>query len=131
MDNKFPSNKKFGFLFTLIFIILSGYFYLYKYSNFLIIISLIIATTFLITALIKPIILKPFNVLWFKLSIFLSKIVNPIILGIIFYILITPIAIITKIFGRDILKIKYTNKITYWINKDKIDYDKESFKKQY
>tara|TARA_B100000029_G_scaffold504528_1_gene583553 strand:- start:288 stop:677 length:390 start_codon:yes stop_codon:yes gene_type:complete len=127
---KIPSNRSFGFIFSILFFILSIYLYIFNnssYFNFFLIISLII---FLI-AIFVPKILSPFNNIWNRFSILLSKIVNPIVLGIIFYLIITPIGIIAKLFGRDILKLRKNNVKSYWTDKEKIKYDKNSFKNQY
>ena len=74
--------------------------------------------------------LSPFNLLWFKFGLLLGKIVNPLIMGIFFFILITPISLITKLFGRDELRIKRKSVTTYWINKDTAQ-ESTSFKNQY
>ena len=127
---KITSNRSFGLLFSVIFFIISLYLYVFInsfYFLFFLIISLII---FLISTFM-PKILRPFNTMWYKFSVLLSKIVNPIVLGVIFFIIITPIGIMAKLFGRDILKLKKRNVKSYWIDKEKLNYDKDSFKKQY
>ena len=118
-----PSNKKFGIFFSLIFLIL----YLYLSNNFFLITSVI----FLFLSLFYSEILQPLNNLWFKLGILLGSIVSPIVLGCIFFILITPISIIGKIFKRDHLKINLDKNIkTYWIRRDN-SFAKEDFNNQF
>ena len=73
-------------------------------------------------------ILSPLNLLWFKFGILLGKIVSPIVMGVIFFLVVTPISIILKIFGKDILNLKFNNNKTYWIEKDG---PKSNMKKQF
>lgn len=131
MESKLPSNKKFGLLFCFIFLIIGFYFYLYSFSQKLIIAAFIISLIFFSISILKPSLLKYLNFIWFQFSLILSKIINPIILGIIFFFVITPFALIAKIFGRDILKIKKGTKGSYWIKKESDEYSKESFRKQF
>jgi len=74
------------------------------------------------------IILSPLNLLWFKFGILLGKIVSPVVMGIIFFLVVTPISIILKIFGKDVLNLKFNNNKTYWIVKDG---PKSNMKKQF
>ena len=73
-------------------------------------------------------ILSPLNLLWFKFGILLGKIVSPVVMGIIFFLVVTPISIILKIFGKDVLNLKFNNNKTYWIVKDG---PKSNMKKQF
>ena len=72
---------------------------------------------FLILGLINSIILTPLNRLWFKFGIILGKIISPIILGIIFFLIVTPTGILLRLFGKDVINLKYNNESSYWINK--------------
>ena len=127
---KLPSNKKFGYFFSLIFILISGYVYLQN----LIIVSLtffLLSLIFLIISLFCSKLLLPLNKAWLKFGVFLGKIISPIVLGLIFFFLITPVSLITRAFGRDELSLKKTNGKSAWkvINKNK-DYS-TSFKNQF
>ena len=82
-------------------------------------------------ALTKPAILKPFNKAWFWLGYSIGKIMNPIILGIIFFILITPISLLTKILKRDELRLKLIRPKTYWRIRDSFEVKIESFRNQF
>ena len=82
--------------------------------------SLIIASIFLILGLINSKILTPFNIVWFKFGIFLGKIVSPLVMGVIFFFVVTPTAIIMRLFKKDLLNLKYNNSKSYWIKKDEI-----------
>jgi large-conductance mechanosensitive channel len=58
------------------------------------------------------------NKIWFKFGIFLGKIISPIIMGIIFFLVVTPIGLIMRILGKDLLNLKFNNKKSYWIEKN-------------
>ena len=79
--------------------------------------SVIISLIFLILGLLNSIILTPLNKLWFKFGIFLGKIISPIIMGIIFFLVVTPIGLIMRLIGKDLLNIKYSDNKSYWIEK--------------
>ena len=132
MNNKIelPTNKKFGLVFFIFFVILSTYFFINDNLIILPLILICLAIIFLTLAILNSSLLSPFNLLWFKFGLLLGKIVNPLIMGIFFFILITPISLITKLFGRDELRIKRKSVTTYWINKDTAQ-ESTSFKNQY
>ena len=77
----------------------------------------LISLMFFILGLFNSKILGPLNQIWFKFGILLGKVVSPIVMGIIFFLVITPISILLKIFGKDVLKLKLNNNETYWIKK--------------
>ena len=83
---------------------------------------------FLILGLMNSKILSPLNLLWFKFGILLGKIVSPVVMGIIFFLVVTPISILLKIFSKDVLNLKFNNNKTYWIVKDG---PKSNMKKQF
>jgi hypothetical protein len=128
-----PSNKKFGFLFAFIFLLLAIW-ALWK-SNFpLSLVFISVSVSFFLLALIYPEKLIKLNRLWFQLGLLLAKIFNPLILGVIFFFLITPVALVTKLFGRDELGIRSKkNKLsdTYWKSREPLGPDSKSFKNQY
>jgi len=78
----------------------------------------IISLIFLILGLLNSKILTPLNKIWFKFGIFLSKIISPLIMGIIFFLIVTPIGLIMRIFGKDVLNLKYNKNQSYWIEKN-------------
>ncbi len=108
-----PSNRKFGFFFTFVFIVLAAYFYYsdnvaWAYS------CIVAALLFLLVTLIKSDALLPLNKLWMRFGLLLSMIVSPIVLGVIFFGLFTPYALIMKVFGRDELRLKIKKVETHW-----------------
>ena len=112
-----PSNKKFGLFFTFVFMLGAGYFY--SKATFDIAYGFVITAviTFLLTML-KPHFLLPLNKLWMRFGLLLGMIVNPFVLGIIFFGIFTPIAFIMKLYGRDELRLKFRKKNTHWISRD-------------
>tara|TARA_B100001027_G_scaffold207366_1_gene171729 strand:+ start:1373 stop:1756 length:384 start_codon:yes stop_codon:yes gene_type:complete len=116
MENiKLPSNRSFGFVFAALFFLIGIYPIIHseELRNW----SLLIATLFLLLGAINSKILNPLNFLWFKFGIYLGKIVSPIIMGIIFFLVVTPIGLLMKMFKKDLLNLKYNSKKTYWIKK--------------
>ncbi len=109
------SNRNFGVVFFVVFFAIAIYPYLN--NGDVIIWSLIISIFFLILGLINSKLLTPFNKLWFKFGIFLGKIISPIIMGGIFFLVVTPIGIIMRLFNKDVLNLKFNNNKTYWIEK--------------
>ena len=112
---KISSNKNFGIVFFFVFLIVS----LYPLLNGGIIRywSLVLSILFLILGLLNSNILTPLNKLWFKFGIFLGKIFSPLIMGLIFFLVVTPIAFIMRLLGKDVLNLKYNNNNSYWIEK--------------
>ena len=112
---KISSNRSFGIVFFIVFLLIALY-PLLK-DNDLRIWSLVISFIFLILGLINSKILTPLNRLWFKFGLLLGKFISPLIMGIIFFIVVTPIGIIMRLLMKDLLNLKYNKKETYWIDK--------------
>ena len=113
---KISSNKSFGIVFSVIFLIIA----LYPLTNNenIRLWSLFISIFFLILVILKSKILTPLNKLWFKFGIFLGKIISPLIMGVIFFVVVTPIGLIMRLFGKDVLNLKYNKNQSYWIKKN-------------
>ena len=123
---KVSSNKSFGIVFSIFFFLISIYPLLNNDPIYYW--SLFVSFIFLVLGLMNSKILSPLNLLWFKFGILLGKIVSPVVMGIIFFLVVTPISIILKIFGKDVLNLKFNNNKTYWIVKDG---PKSNMKKQF
>ena len=115
---KISSNRNFGIVFSFIFLVIAIY-PIFNGSP-LRIWALVISFIFLILGLTDSKYLNFFNFIWFKLGLQLAKIFNPIILGLIFFVIVTPIAILMKILNKDLLSLKYNSNISYWIDKPEI-----------
>ena len=111
-----PSNKKFGYFFSFVFLIIAIYFYYIEIIIFSYAI-LILFFVFLFLTIFKPNLLLPLNKLWMNFGLLLSYIVSPIILGAIYFLIFTPTALITKLVGRDELNLKFTKKGSNWKNR--------------
>ena len=114
-DIKIGSNRSFGLVFFVVFLLISIYPFL-KDGNIRIW-SLIISFIFLVLGLLNSNLLSPLNKLWFKFGLFLGKIISPIVMGIIFFLVVTPIAVIMRLLKKDLLNLKFKENTTYWINK--------------
>ena len=114
-DVKIGSNKSFGIVFFIVFLIISFY-PLINQENIRVW-SLIISLIFLLLGLSNSKILNPFNKLWFKFGMILGRIISPIIMSIIFFLVVTPIALIMKLSKKDLLNLKFNKTSTYWIEK--------------
>ena len=113
---KIGSNKSFGLVFFIFFLIVS--FYPLLNGEDIRKWSLVFSVIFLVLGLTNSKILNPLNKLWFNFGIFLGKIMSPVIMGIIFFLVVTPIGLLMRLFGKDILNLKFNNKPTYWIEKN-------------
>ena len=122
---KLPSNRNFGFVFFIFFLIIALWPVLNE--NEIRLWSLLISIFFFILGIINSKFLTPFNKVWFRFGIFLGNFISPIVMGFVFFLVVTPTGLIMKLFGKDILRLK-KNKTTYWINKDR---DDSSMKNQF
>ena len=124
---KMSSNRSFGIVFFFVFLIISLWPLINE--NPLRVWSIFIAIIFLILGLINSKLLTPLNILWFKFGRLLGFIVPPIVMGIVFFVVVTPTGLIMKIIGKDLLNNKYNkNNKSYWINRDK---NKSTMKQQF
>tara|TARA_B110000008_G_C16698075_1_gene455523 strand:+ start:55 stop:459 length:405 start_codon:yes stop_codon:yes gene_type:complete len=125
-----PSNKKFGYFFTVIFFLVGIYFYLegsYKIAYTLTLMGIL----FLITTLIKADLLFPLNKLWMRFGLLLGFIVSPIVMGFIFFGMFTPISFLMKLAGRDELRLCFKKKISHWILRGDSSLKTGTFKNQF
>jgi hypothetical protein len=115
---KISSNRNFGLVFFFIFLVVSIWPLTHNESPR--IWSAIISLAFLILVLTRSKLLTPLNRLWAKFGIILGSIIAPIVMGVVFFLVITPIGLVMKIIGKDLLSIKYDKKKeTYWVKRDK------------
>ena len=115
-NKKLPSNRSFGFLFFVVFITIG----LWPIANnesiriWLILIALI----FFILGMLNSKILTPLNKMWMSFGVLLGNFVSPIVMGIIFFGIVTPTGLLLKLFNKDILNLKKSSNDTYWLKKD-------------
>jgi len=80
--------------------------------------ALFASILFLLLGIINSKVLTPLNKIWFKFGILLGKIVSPVVLVIIFFLVVTPTGLIMRMLGKDLLKLKKNKNKTYWIKKE-------------
>jgi hypothetical protein len=116
MNNiKAGSIRSFGIVFFFVFIIIALFPLLNNHE--IRIWSLIISLIFLFLGMVNSSLLKPLNLIWFKFGFFLGKLIAPIVIGIVYFIVVFPTFLLLKLFKRNYLNIKYErNKNSYWIN---------------
>ena len=124
-----PSNRKFGFFFASVFALAFAYFSFHEeilpaYLFGISFLAILVVTSF------KPDALLPFNKLWMKIGVLLSMIISPIVFGVIFFGIITPVGIFIRLIGRDELRMRNLNGTTNWINRTH-QVTSESFRQQF
>ena len=129
INNALPSNKNFGIFLSSLFFLGALYSFFILQSNLF---WYLITISFLFAAISYsyPRVFYPVNWLWYYFGIILGKLFSPIIISLLFYIIVSPIAIVVRTTGRDELKIKKNKKNTYWVKRSK-SLTKESFSNQY
>jgi hypothetical protein len=111
------SDKNFGVIFS-VFFFLIGLWPLLS-LNSIRVWSICLAIIFLVLSFFRPNILRPLNNSWVKLGEILGKIIAPIIMALIFFTILTPISFLVRILGKDLLKLKFSKKNSYWIQRKK------------
>jgi hypothetical protein len=124
-----PSNRKYGFFFTFVFAVAAAYFYNAASMSWAYTFA-VSSVIFLGVTVVKADILLPLNKLWMRFGLLLGMIVSPIVLGIIFFGIFTPIAVLMRISGRDELRLKFNKKPSHWISRSE-PIKSESFKHQF
>ena len=114
-DIKLPSNRSFGLIFFVVFLIVA----LYPLINNedIRVWSLIICLLFILLGLLNSKILTPLNKIWFKFGLLLGRFISPIVMGTIFFFVVTPIGFLMRIIGKDLLNLKFNKEKSYWIEK--------------
>ena len=113
---KLPSNRNFGIVFAIVFMIVALWPLLNQ--NEIRVWSLTISFIFLVLGLINSKLLSPLNKVWFKFGLILGSIIAPIVMGIVFFLVVTPTGLIMKALGKDLLGLKRNKNNTYWLEKD-------------
>ena len=126
MKTKKNSTKSFGILFFIVFFVI-GVWPVFNSEN-LRLWSIILSFLFLISGLTNANFLNPLNRTWIKFGEILGKIIAPVVMFLIFFVLITPYSFVIRIFGKDLLKTRLSNKTSYWIKREK---DAGTMKRQF
>tara|TARA_B100001248_G_scaffold248577_1_gene220997 strand:+ start:74 stop:460 length:387 start_codon:yes stop_codon:yes gene_type:complete len=113
---KIPSNRNFGIVFSIVFLIIALWPVLNQ--NEIRIWSLVISLIFLVLGFINSKLLSPLNKIWFKFGLILGSVIAPVVMGIVFFFVVTPTGLIMRALGKDLLKLKKNKEGTYWLDKD-------------
>ena len=114
--NKKKSNtRSFGILFCIVFLLIAIWPLIS--SNHIRYWAIILSITFLILGIVNSKLLSPLKDYWIKLGEILGKVIAPIVMSLVFFIILTPIGIILRIFGKDLLKLKKNKKSSYWLSR--------------
>ena len=113
---KISSNRSFGIVFFIVFFLIAIYPLVNQES--IRYWSIFISIIFLILGLLDSRILTPLNRLWFKFGIFLGRIVTPLIMAIIFFLVVTPIGVLMRAIKKDLINLKLNTNKSYWISKE-------------
>ena len=116
-QNKLPSNRSFGILLSIVFAAIA--FWPLLNLGEIRVWSVIVSSIFLLLGLINSKLLYPLNLIWVKFGELIGKIVAPLVMALIFFIILTPIGLFLRLIGKDLLNIKLNNNKTYWIKRDK------------
>tara|TARA_B100001057_G_scaffold477554_1_gene546896 strand:- start:409 stop:795 length:387 start_codon:yes stop_codon:yes gene_type:complete len=109
------TNRSFGIVFFIVFLII-GIYPIFNGADVRAW-SLIISVIFLILGILNSKVLTPLNKIWFKFGIFLGKIISPLVMGIIFFLVVTPIGLLMRFIGKDVLNLKFNSHKSYWVEK--------------
>ena len=121
------SNKSFGLLFFVVFLIIG--LWPLKNGDSINIYFIIFSAFFLILGLINSKLLSPLNKSWIKLGEILGIIIAPVVMALVYFVILTPVSLIVRIFGKDLLGLRFLkDKDTYWIKRKK---NLGSMKKQF
>ena len=113
---KLPSNRNFGLVFFIVFMVIALWPLLnqseIRYW------SLSISLIFLLLGIMNSKLLTPLNKIWFKFGLLLGSIISPIIMGIVYFLIVTPTGFIMRVIGKDVLNLKKNAKNSYWLEKN-------------
>lgn len=124
------SERSFGIIFATVFVILG--FLPLAGSKSPLYWSFIVAAVFLLLALVAPTALAPLNQVWFKFGLLLHRIISPVIMALLFYIVITPTGFVMRLLQKDLLRLRYDRtEESYWIRRDSSDSEASSYKNQF
>lgn len=129
---KLPSERSFGLVFTAAFALFALWWYFRRDNEIAAMLSLAVAAGFLTAAFVVPRILRPLNILWMKFGLLLSRIVNPLVMGLLFFLVFLPIGIVLRLSGKDPLRLRRDPQAaSYWIPKSEADPQTSSMRNQF
>ncbi len=131
-DVKAPSERSFGITFAVVFALLAAFSYWHRGAGNTFYVTLAVSGIFAVVTLVAPRILRPLNLIWLKFGLLLHKVVNPVIMGILFFGIFTPMGVVMRVFGVDFLRTKRKLAMeSYWIAKGDENIPDSSMKNQF
>ena len=120
------SNRNFGLVFFIVFLLIA--IWPLKDNESIRIWAIVISFIFFILGILNSRLLTPLNLIWVKFGEYIGKILAPVVMGIIYFFVLTPIGILMRLIGKDLLKMKFSKDNSYWIKREK---NINSMKKQF
>ena len=114
---KINSNRGFGIVFFVVFLLISIWPSIEGQS--IRIWALTVSLIFLVLGLLNSKLLSPFNLIWVKFGEVLGRVIAPIAMGVVYFIIITPIGLFMRLIGKDLLRTKFSRNNSYWIKREK------------
>jgi saxitoxin biosynthesis operon SxtJ-like protein len=131
-DVKAPSERSFGITFAVVFALLAAFSYWHRGAGTTFYVTIAVSMVFAVVTLMAPRILRPLNLIWLKFGLLLHKVVNPVIMGILFFGIFTPMGVVMRMFGVDFLRMKRKPATeSYWIAKSDDAIPDSSMKNQF
>ena len=125
-----PSDRKFGIFVVCIFGLIAAFGFLTS-ESFMGLSAVLLAALFALITIVAPHALRPLNRLWMQFGQLLGRLISPIVLGAIFFVIFTPIGLIMRLVGRDELKLKRRATSTHWQAITPSEQSEASFKNQF
>jgi len=127
-----PSEKSFGITFAVVFGLIAAWLFWRKHVPIYSVLAAAAAIFFLIAGFLTPQLLRPLNLLWLKFGLLLHKIVNPLVMGLLFYVVFTPMGLIMRLAGKDLLSLKRDGAASsYWTPRQTTSDVEASMKNQF
>ena len=124
------SERVFGIVFAIVFLVISCFPLISEEP--LRVWALLISIFFSVAVFAFPTVLKPLNIMWFRFGMLLHKIVNPLVMGLLFFLTVVPIGLIMRLIGKDPLNLRFDPDLSsYWIERDVGDPQPETMRRQF
>ena len=129
-DVNVGSERTFGIVFAVVFVLIGAFPLIGGHAPRLW--ALGVGVIFLIAAFAFPAALRPLHIVWYRFGMLLHKIVNPLVMGLLFFITVTPIALIMRLVGKDPLNRQFDpNVSSYWVEREPGDLQPETMRRQF
>jgi hypothetical protein len=131
-DVKAPTERSFGITFAVVFALLAAFTYWHRGATMTFYAVVIVSLIFAVVTLVAARLLRPLNLIWLKFGLLLHKVVNPVIMGLLFFAVFTPMGVAMRAIGVDLLRLKRKHATeTYWISRRSEAIQDSSMKNQF